>query len=306
MKICNQLSELESKSVKTTVALGTFDGVHIGHQKIIGQAVDMAKQTNTVSVVFTFQNHPLSVIDPDQCPPQIDSLESKTALIKKLGVDILLQVPITDEFLNLSPDKFIDLLCQYLNPACLVVGPNYSYGYKGAGDHELLKKAGLKRGFAVIVHPPVYVGNTLVSSTTIRQYIQAGKVELAAELLGRPHQIKGPVINGDKRGRELGFPTANLSLQDGCIMPNDGVYAVYVDLDGRKYPAVANIGNNPTFNGVSHRTEIHIIDFAQDLYGQQLIVAFMAKIRDEVKFSGIEELKKQLSHDIKTARQYLK
>ncbi|MBP2654903.1 MAG: riboflavin biosynthesis protein RibF [Firmicutes bacterium] len=304
MKIFTQLMDLDLKFKKTTIALGTFDGVHIGHQKIIGKAVNIAKQINAVSVVFTFQNHPLALIDPERCPLQIDSPKYKAALVEALGVGILLCMPVTKEFLELSPQEFILLLRQYLNPAYLVVGPNYSYGHKGAGTPELLKKAGEENGFQVIVHPPVHVGDTLVSSTAIRQYIQAGMVERATALLGRPHRVSGPVVDGERRGRKLGFPTANLNVLECGVMPGDGVYAVGVEFAGKRYRAVANVGNNPTFKGISRRLEVHIIDFSGVLYGQILTVEFLAKIRDEVKFSDVEELKAQLVHDVESAQQY--
>ncbi|MBP2642622.1 MAG: riboflavin biosynthesis protein RibF [Firmicutes bacterium] len=305
MIICNQLSELVLNTKKSVIALGTFDGIHVGHKKIIRQAVEIAKEINALSVVFTFQQHPLSLIDPSRCPPQIDSSQRQAALIEELGVDILLRVPVTTEFLEMSPDDFVRLLCQDLNPACLVVGPNYSYGYKGGGTPKLLKRAGLANGFQVIVHSPVYVGDTLVSSTTIRQYIQSGKMELAAQLLGRYHLIAGPVVDGDKRGRTLGIPTANLNFEKGLVIPDDGVYAVWAEVNGKKYPAVANVGNNPTFQGVSHRIEVHIIHFSEVLYGQLLAIEFVTKLRGEIKFREVDELKTQMFHDVETAKQYL-
>jgi riboflavin kinase/FMN adenylyltransferase len=195
-----------------SVALGTFDGIHLGHQKVINRAVAFANQSGGKSAVFTFENHPLSVLAPHQCPPLITSLAEKERLLAELGVDILCQVPFTQDLLRLSPLEFVDKLLSVLSPSFIVIGPNYSFGYHGSGTPELLSQIGKEKGFAVEVQEAVYIDGHMVSSTSIRQSVSRGEVEHAAKLMGRQFRLSGKVIHGDKRGRTLGFPTANIQL----------------------------------------------------------------------------------------------
>lgn len=304
MKKFPQLADINQYFPKTAVALGTFDGVHIGHQKIISQAVDLGRESGGSSVVFTFDNHPLSVINPRHCPPQIITPADKATLIANLGADALLSIPFTRDFLNLSPQDFISLLVENLQPEYLVVGPNYHFGYKGAGTPDTLRQAGDKYGFTVIIHPAVYIQKTLVSSTTIRKYIQEGRVDQAAALLGRSPSFRGEVIVGDGRGRKIGFPTANLTVDQNLVIPGNGVYAVLINIDSVVHKGVANIGVNPTFQVNPRRIEVYIFDYSRDLYGQTITIDFLHKLRNERKFTGVEELSRQIRHDIEEARKY--
>lgn len=306
MKVLTQLDDVCQEFFNSSIALGTFDGIHIGHQKIISRAVQLAESMNGSSVVFTFSNHPFCVLAPDRCPPQIMSQQSKIDVIEKMGVDALLSISLTKEFLHLSPVEFIEKLVKRLKPVHLVVGPNYSFGYKGRGTPGLLHELGAKYGFDTNVLDAVYVGDTMVSSTLIRRMIAGGEVEKAAELLGRPFVLDGKVIKGDGRGRLLGYPTANLAVADGFLLPGDGVYAVNVSVANKQYWGMANIGNNPTFNLNSHRLEIHILDFTGDLYNQSLQVQFIRSIRKEIKFTNSEALQQQLMLDTDTTRAILK
>ncbi len=306
MEVFSRLSEVNGRFNKTAVALGTFDGLHVGHQRIIRQAVSRAQEAGGTSVVFTFGNHPLSVIAPDRCPPLLATPEYKSDLIAGLGADVLLSVDFDRAFLQLSPDAFIGLLVDNLRPALVVVGPNYSFGHRGAGTPEFLAAAGRRLGFEVLIHPAVEVDGVLVSSTLIRQLILAGNVAEAAPLLGRPFRVAGTVAPGEGRGRGLGFPTANIAAADGQIVPADGVYAAYVHTGGRRYRGVVNIGNNPTFADNSHRIEVHLRDFTADLYGHTIAVDFLAKLRDERAFAGEEELKSQIARDVAAAEEYYK
>ena len=231
MEIVKKIIALNEKYPKITIALGTFDGIHMGHQKIISRAVDLAKQINGTSVVFTFSNHPLSVVAPQRCPLQLVTQDDKAELISELGVDILLTIPFTADFLQLSPASFIDLVLKNLSPKHIVIGPNYYFGYKGTGTPEILQISGRQYGFNVEVHPTVYVNNTIVSSTLIRQMITDGNVAQAAQFLGRPVTINGIVIHGAKRGRELGYPTINMEISNQFVMPADGVYAVSLTIE---------------------------------------------------------------------------
>ena len=306
MKTFTSFSDIETQTHKTAVALGTFDGIHIGHQKIISRAVTLAKQTGGISVVFTFSNHPLSVINPRLCPPQIVTQDYKAELIADLGVDILFSIPFTDELLKLPPENFIELLCRHLNPGDVVVGPNYHYGYKGKGNSESLRHAADNHGFSVHIHPAVYQNGVLVSSTSIRQLILEGEVKKAAVLLGRAPRTSGVVVAGDGRGRGLGFPTANMAIDNLLVVPGNGIYAVYVYIDGKRYAGVANIGINPTFNGTNRHIEIYIINFSKNIYGQNIAVDYLAKLRDEKTFASVDELKSQIHLDIENANKIFK
>jgi len=304
MKIFTQLTDLPRQITKTAVALGTFDGIHIGHQKIISTAVDLAKKSGGTSVVFTFSNHPLAAIDPHRCPPQIITPADKAKLIENLNVDILLSVPFTQDFLHLAPQEFIAVMLKHLRPSHLVIGPNYHFGYKGEGSPDTLKAAGAVSGFEVIVHPAVYLNNLVVSSTSIRQFIQQGKIAQAGLLLGRPPRISGTVIAGDRRGRNLGYPTANIAIDDKLVTPGNGVYAVRSQVANKQYNGVANVGYNPTFLGKSRRIEVYLLNFSGDLYGQTMDVDFLEKLRDEKKFASIDELTAQIADDLVNAHKY--
>lgn len=304
MEVLNQLTTLKNQFPGITVALGTFDGVHIGHQKVISRSVELSKQLHGTSVVFTFSNHPLSIIAPERCPLQIITQDDKVELIEKLGVDILLNIPFTAEFLQLSASQFVHLLLETLNPKHILIGPNYSFGYKRSGTPELLQEAGLKYGFKTEINPTVYMNNTMVSSTLIRQMIASGKVDLAANLLGRLVTLKGTVIHGAKRGRLLGYPTINLEVSPGLVIPQNGVYAVQIMTRNTRYNGVANIGTNPTFNDIGRRIEVHILDFSGDLYGELVTVSFLKHIRNEQTFSNSDDLKLQITKDVGTAQKY--
>lgn len=305
MEVIASLAGVGGRFKKTAVALGTFDGVHVGHQRILRQAVALAQENGATSVVFTFSNHPLSVIAPERCPPLIVNPAYKAELIAALGADVLLSIPFTSDFLRLGPQEFIKLLVESLRPAFVVVGDNYSFGRGGAGNPELLRQAGREYGYAVVIPPSAMVGGQLVSSTLIRQHILAGRVEEAAGLLGRPFRVSGVVAAGDGRGRLLGFPTANLEATEGQVIPADGVYATVVHIDGTRYPGVANIGANPTFACQSRRIEVHILSFDGDLYGRTILADFVARLRGEVTFSGADGLKAQIARDVAAAREAL-
>ncbi|HML31543.1 bifunctional riboflavin kinase/FAD synthetase [Sporomusa sphaeroides] len=285
------------------MALGTFDGVHVGHQAIISRTVELAKNENCLSSVFTFSNHPLNVINPEHCPPLIITNPEKVNLIAALGVDILFNIPFTSQLLQLTPESFVAMLVNNLKLKHVIVGENFTYGYRGAGTSDMLKKAGVLHGFSVDVVHMVDIEGTVVSSTVIRQLIKEGEVKQAAVLLGRFVTITGEVIKGDQRGNKLGFPTANLAIPQGLLVPADGVYAVYAtDKSGQKFNAVANIGNNPTFTRQSRRIEIHILDFDRLIYGEHLQVQFLDRIRGEIAFNSIAQLKQQMANDINFAR----
>jgi len=302
MKVFTQIENVR-QHLPVYMALGTFDGIHVGHQAIIARTVEQAKRNNCLGAVFTFSNHPLSIIDIDRCPPLIVTNQDKVDLIAGLGVDMLFNVPFTIELLRLTPEKFLETIVNNINLEHIIVGENFTYGYRGEGTPAQLTAAGANYGFSVDVVSMVGVAGVIVSSTTIRQLVAEGEVKQAAYLLGRPLALNGIIMTGDQRGRKLGFPTANLAIPQGLLVPADGVYGVIVtDEAGRAYNGVANIGNNPTFTRQTRRIEVHILDFDRIIYGQQVNIQFIDRIRSEIAFSSVDQLKRQMQADVEFAR----
>ena len=306
MEIITSLdAELKNKYPATVIALGTFDGLHLGHTDVINTAKDYAERSGLKLAVFTFSNHPLALIRPDLDPVRIISAEEKIKLLESFGVDYLINIPFTEDFAALSPDEFLDRLACF-NYRCLVVGENFTYGFLGSGKTETLERSGRKYGFDVIVRPLVKMNGNVVSSTGIRNLIQAGHIEYANRMLGRAYAITGKIVHGEQRGRKLGFPTANIELLHGeMAVPAPGVYAVTVSIEGSIYEGMGNIGNNPTFNDVEHaRLEVNLFNCSGDLYGKTMSVQFHKYIRAEKKFSGVEELCRQIEEDKKAIKTY--
>lgn len=306
MEIITSLdAELKNKYPATVIALGTFDGLHLGHTDVINTARDYAERNRLKLAVFTFSNHPLALIRPDLVPVRIISAEEKIKLLESFGVDYLINIPFTEDFAALSPDEFLDRLACF-NYRCLVVGENFTYGFLGSGKTETLERSGRKNGFDVIVRPLVKMNGNVVSSTGIRNLIQAGHIEYANRMLGRAYSITGKIVHGEQRGRKLGFPTANIELLHGeMAVPAPGVYAVTASIEGSIYEGMGNIGNNPTFNDVEHaRLEVNLFNCSGDLYGKTMSVQFHKYIRAEKKFSGVEELCRQIEEDKNAIKTY--
>lgn len=306
MEIITSLdAELKNKYPATVIALGTFDGLHLGHTDVINTARNYAERSGLKLAVFTFSNHPLALIRPDLVPVRIISAEEKIKLLESFGVDYLINIPFTEDFAALSPDEFLDRLACF-NYRCLVVGENFTYGFLGSGKTETLERSGRKNGFDVIVRPLVKMNGNVVSSTGIRNLIQAGHIEYANRMLGRAYSITGKIVHGEQRGRKLGFPTANIELLHGeMAVPAPGVYAVTASIEGSIYEGMGNIGNNPTFNDVEHaRLEVNLFNCSGDLYGKTMSVQFHKYIRAEKKFSGVEELCRQIEEDKKAIKTY--
>lgn len=306
MEIITSLdAELKNKYPATVIALGTFDGLHLGHTDVINTAKDYAERNGLKLAVFTFSNHPLALIRPDLVPVRIISAEEKIKLLESFGVDYLINIPFTEDFAALSPDEFLERLACF-NYRCLVVGENFTYGFLGSGKTETLERSGRKNGFDVIVRPLVKINGNVVSSTGIRNLIQAGHIEYANRMLGRAYAITGKIVHGEQRGRKLGFPTANIELLHGeMAVPAPGVYAVTASIEGSIYEGMGNIGNNPTFNDVEHaRLEVNLFNCSGDLYGKTMSVQFHKYIRAEKKFSGVEELCRQIEEDKNAIKTY--
>jgi riboflavin kinase/FMN adenylyltransferase len=291
---------------KVCVGLGNFDGVHLGHQRIIKRLVEYARENQGTAAVFTFEPHPAMVLRPDAAPPLLLAPELKQRLIGSFGVDILLAIPFTREFALLSPEAFVrEVLCAEIGVAAVFVGYNYTFGHRGAGTPETLRELGARYGFTVEVIPPVLVGGQPVSSTLIRGLIAAGKVEEAQRYLGYYPVFAGTVVSGAKRGTELGFPTANLEVDSQVLVPANGVYAVRAVVDGEVFLGVANIGVCPTFAGdapAGRRVEVFLFDFHGDLYGKRLEVSFTRRLREERCFRSVAELVEQIRRDVAAAR----
>ncbi|HWR39694.1 MAG TPA: bifunctional riboflavin kinase/FAD synthetase [Patescibacteria group bacterium] len=303
MRIITRIEDLE-RFENVAVGLGTFDGVHIGHQRVISRVAQLAAVNNGTGVVFTFSNHPLAVIEPERCPLQIISQEEKAAVIESLGIDVLVSLPFTRHFLKIEPAGFIRLLLDKLDLRHIVVGPNYSFGYRGAGSPEMLRAAGKECGFSLEVMDALRLEDVLVSSTLIRQLVADGNMEKAAELLGRPWSLTQEVVTGDRRGHTLGFPTANMIFPADRLIPADGVYVAQVETPYGNYLGVANVGDNPTFNGRQRRMETHLMKFTGDLYGQVITVRFLKRLRGEMVFSSRQQLQEQIQRDIEAAISY--
>ncbi len=303
MKVFPTIVSLKENYKNIVVALGTFDGVHAGHQHIIRKAVSLAKTIGGTSVVFTFANHPLSIIRPNDCPPLIADAHSKEKWIGELGVDVMLHVPFTVDLLRLPPIAFIKLLKKYINPSYIIVGPNFSFGSGGRGTPEMLRRMEKIFDYQTIVHPLVQKGQKTVSSTRIRRLVCAGDVQEANQLLERRFSIRGAVVKGDQRGRLLGFPTANLDIDVYHLAPANGVYAAAAAHREHTYGAVVNVGVNPTFNGIKRHIEAHLLDFSGNLYGERIEIFFLERIRAEKRFETMKDLVEQIQKDAGRARQ---
>lgn len=292
---------------RSVVTIGVFDGVHRGHQQIVGHAVKRARELGLQSVVVTFDPHPSEVVRPGSHPAVLTEANRKAELIEELGVDALCVIPFTPEFSRLSPEVFgHDVLVEHLNAAVVVVGENFRFGHRAAGDVDLLRRLGRTFGFAVDAAPLVADDSTVFSSTYIRACVHAGDVAAAARALGRPHRVDGVVVRGDRRGREIGFPTANLLTRTDAAVPADGVYAAWlVGRGDQRLPAAVSIGTNPTFSGRVRRVEAYVLDFDGDLYGERLALDFVARLRDMEKYSGTEPLVAQIHDDVAQTRELL-
>ncbi len=304
MRIIHSASELRPAGRKVCLAIGFFDGVHLGHQQVIRQTLTDAKQHEAIGLVVTFDRHPNTVVAAGRVPPLIYSLPQKLRAIELLGADTLLLIRFDKEFSEQSGETFIRTLAQDLGHIqSLCVGANFVFGHKRGGNVELLRKLGAELNFAVHGMAAVSLDGRAVSSTRIREAIRAGNLDRVSQMLGRAYSLAGTVVRGDGLGHQLGFPTANLDTT-GLALPPHGVYAVQVELSGRAYRAVLNIGLRPTLHHANPqlRVEAHLIDFARGLYGKEVEVAFVDKLRAEKKFDSLGELRQQIAQDILDAQ----
>lgn len=309
MKIIERIEDIENPIKNAVITIGNFDGVHIGHQALFHTTIEKAEAIEGTSVAMTFEPHPMRVITTNEHPPLITLYEQKTELIARTGIQVLISIPFTYEFAAIPAEQFIgDLLVKRIGMKAIVVGKDYSFGRGREGDVDMLRRLAPIHGYEVMVVDWIQPANGMVpriSSTRIRELVMAGQMEEAAKILGRPYQIRGRVATGRNRGgRLLGFPTANINLQDE-LCPLKGIYAVTVEHSGQTMPGVANIGYSPTFDDHIFTVEVHIMDFNKNVYGDPIRVNFITRLRDEIKFDGIEALSEQIRKDIQRARRIL-
>jgi len=306
MEVIYQSKDFSRTFKNPVLTIGNFDGVHVGHQRIFQLLRDKALEIGGESVVYTFEPHPVEVLAPKRKPPIITPLPEKLRLIEDQGIDVVICATFSWEFASQTPEEFVrKVLYDQIQIRQLFVGHDFTFGKGGGGDISLLKQFGRKWGFNVEVIEAVRVEGKVVSSSLIREVILKGEMAEAAKLLGRHYLLSGQVIHGTGRGsRQIGFPTANLNVA-AELFPKPGRYAVWALHQGRRYPAVANLGWKPTFQDQQFSVEVHILHFDQAIYGQSLQVEFVERLRDEVTFRNAEELGIQIRRDIEQAQMIL-
>lgn len=306
MDIYNKIVNLKNKYPKMVMALGMFDGVHRGHQAVIQRTVELAQKIQGTPAVFTFNNHPLTVLNADTAPLQIANTKLREKKLADFGIAVLINIDFTKEFAKITPDEFLKILQDNFAPIYLVTGSNYTFGASGSGTAATLTKKELAYGFKTEICPAVEILGNIVSSTRIRALIASDDLAKVNECLGYPFTVIDKVIHGDKRGRTIGFPTANIAIDNTRAMLPNGVYAVRIIYNQRNYNGIANIGDNPTFIGCNRRIEVNIENFSENIYDKELTVEFIAKLRAEKKFSGANELIAAINQDKIAAKKYYK
>jgi riboflavin kinase / FMN adenylyltransferase len=305
MEILRSIPELSHLPGPLFLAIGVFDGVHLGHQAVISTSAEHARISNGTPVVVTFDPHPEKILRPEKAPHLLTATAHKIALIRTLGVRHLLIITFDRQFAATEPEDFVQWLVQHSKPLReICVGHEWSFGKNRRGNLELLTKLGAKFDFNVVGFPPVTVNGEIVSSTTIRRAVETGDFEKAAAMLGREYTILGTVVRGDDLGKKIGFPTANLSAHSEQFPPN-GVYFAEAILEGERLPGVVNLGLRPTMSsGKSDRVlEIHLLDFERDIYGKDLQLRFVRYIRPEKKFENVDALVRQIERDVQQAQE---
>jgi len=306
MRVLRHLRRVAPPIPRVVLTLGNFDGVHLGHQAILHRAVEEARARAAHTAALTFEPHPIAVLAPDRAPPILQPLHDRLAMLRELGLDLCVVQRFTRGFAALTPEQFVEeFLVRHLELVHVVVGHNVRFGRNRAGSVQTLQALGARLGFEVDVVGPVEVDGRQVSSTRLREVVQAGDMRQARRLIGRPYTLRGRVVLGERRGRTLGFPTANLHPRPRLLLPPDGVYAVSAAIDGRRVPGVLNIGIRPTFGGARRTVEAHFLDFAGDLYRRWLVVEFIERLRGESAFAGPEALKAAIAADVARARRVL-
>ena len=299
MQVENELAQF-SPLKETLLTIGVFDGVHLGHKFLIAELVRLATKQNLLSCVITFRQHPRDLLSPKRKLLYLCSVPERIQLLKNEGVDIVVALTFNRELAKLSARDFVGLLQKHLKMHGLVIGPDFTLGRNREGNIEALRSLGQEMGFCVIVIAPKIINGEVASSTAIRQALAEGNMEKVTRLMGRPFSLRGKVARGEHRGTGLGFPTVNLSIDAKMALPPDGVYATWANIDGQEYQAMTNIGRRPTFGDNNERTiESFIINYNYDVYGKEVKIEIIQRLREEKAFDNVEELKKQIAEDVK-------
>jgi len=300
------LEQLTEPLARSAVTVGKFFAIHRGHQALLQATVAAAQRQDALAVVLTFDRHPLEILRPGTTFPVIATLEERLDLIEAEGVDVAVVISVTPEFLNLEPDAFVrEILVDRLRAVEVLAGVNFRFGKSARGDMDTLRRLGREFGFTATAIEPVLQHGDRLSSSRVAACVEAGRVESAAALLGRPYSVPGVVVRGDQIGRQLGYPTANVRSEPGRLLPADGVYVVQVSWgDEPPQPAVANLGVRPTVDGRQRLLEVHLLDWQGDLYGREIEVRFLARLRDEQRFPNLDALRAQIAQDTDAARHY--
>ncbi|MDU2489250.1 MAG: bifunctional riboflavin kinase/FAD synthetase [Clostridium celatum] len=294
---------LDEESKNNYIALGSFDGLHLGHLSLVRKVKSLAVENGGKSIVFTFKNHPRRFININNKIELIMTNEEKINVLQKEGIDILAFKDFDEKIMKMMPDEFINWLCKTYNVKGIVVGFNFKFGYKNLGDVKLLKKFEEEYRYKLYVMEPCKIEDEIISSTNIRKELSDGNVRKAFNMLSRPYMLSGKVIDGKKLGRTIGFPTANLEINKQKVIPKKGVYYTNVKVNEKIFKGITSVGNNPTVNGQELTVETYILDFSNDIYGKEINIYFIDRIRDEIKFNNIHELIAQLKKDKKFAEE---
>jgi riboflavin kinase/FMN adenylyltransferase len=311
MRVVRRFAVLPAAARGAVLAIGNFDGVHLGHRAVLEAARRRAAVEGALWGALTFEPHPRELLSPESAPARLTPFALKAALIRALGADLLIVLPFDRALAALAPEAFVaEVLAARIGARAVATGVDFRFGHRRAGDVATLARAGARHGIAVEPVEPVEVEGERCSSTAVRSHLEAGRVDRAARLLGRPHEVAGLVRPGDRRGRTLGFPTANLAPRPARVqLPGAGVYAVTARIagepGGRWHPAVANLGRRPTFDGEGLRLEVHLLDGEHALYGRRLAVRFLERLREERRFASPAELVEQIARDCAAARRVL-
>ncbi len=287
------------------VSIGTYDGVHRGHQTILLPLVERARASRCASVLVTFEPNPRCVLDPDHCPQNLTTLDEKTWILEQLGLDQVIVIPFTPQVAAWSPASFMRRLMRGVQVRHLTVGYDFAFGRDRRGDHAFLQRLAARHGFSLSIAAALQRGGAPISSSRIRRLLLLGQVRAAAQMLGREYFVRSAVEHGAQVGQRMGYPTANLKITPNKLLPANGVYAVRVLLDTQAYPAALNVGFRPTFGGNTLTVEAYLLDYEGDLYGRLLTVLFVQRLRGEKRFPSVAVLQQQIASDVESARRIL-
>lgn len=301
LKLIRDLAELPDELLRGAVAIGNFDGVHLGHARIVERLIAKAREVGGPAVVFTFDPHPVRLLRPSQAPPPLTWTDRKAELLAEMGVDSMIAYPTDEGLLNLSPREFFDsMVCRSLGARAMVEGPNFFFGHDRKGNVDTLRRFTAEAGIMLEIVEPVQIDGDYVSSSRVRRLVSQGRIDEAGRLLTRPYRIRGMVTHGAGRGHKIGFATANVDAID-TLLPGPGVYAGAAWTCGARWPAAINVGPNPTFGEAALKIEVHLIGYHGQLYGQPLEVDFLSRLRDIQPFPNVDALKEQLRRDVEAS-----